>query len=446
MKSIIKKVVLYVFVFSFVLFWNLIIQPVNIDEVWNYGFAHAISIGEIPYLDFNMVLTPLYPFIMAIGLKLFGSSMLIFHIEHAIVLTCFFAVGYKLFKDNVFLLFLLLIFPLALFFPSYNMFVLFLFSLLILLETKKSNDYLIGFILGLIILTKQSVGICISLGTFYYLIKKDWRTFVRRIAGLIIPCFIFLIYLLCTHSLKSFLNLCVLGLFDFANNNSSGAFSVLYFSLFIILVIINLVFIYKNKNNITYYYSLLSLSVVLPLIDRYHFYVGFIAFLVVFLLNNDIPKIINVKLFSLVLITFTFLLNVYSRFNDIKIIYPNRLNHFEYRFIDKDSIDFTNEVLDYMEDNKEHEFVFLNANAYFFRIIRDEKITYTDLINQGNWGYNSNKKILNVLSKKKDAIFFVQKDDLAIISQTNKDIIKYVLNNGKKIDNIRIYDVYVLER
>lgn len=442
-KKKIIIILLYALLFCFFLFWNLIIQPLNIDEIWNYGFAYAISKGEIPYRDFNMVLTPLYSYVMAFGLKLFGTSIVILHIENAIVLTTFVGICSKILKEKAYLVLLFLIFPISLNFPSYNVFILLLFSILIYLEKNNYNDYLIGIVLGLAILTKQSVGICLALVTVYYLIKKEWHVFLKRIVGISIPCFIFLLYLSLTKSLMPFLDLCVLGLFDFASNNTAGAFIPTYCILFVIIMLINIILIFKDKNDITLYYSLMALSVVLPLIDRYHFYIGFIAFLIATLTKINNIKFINIKLFTRGILLFVIIIYSIDRFNS-KIIYPNNINHFEYKYIDQDSIDFTHEVLNYIEKNPKKEFIFLNANAYYFRIIKDEKISYTDLINKGNWGYNGNKKILNTLSKKKDAIFLVQKSDLAEISQTNKDILNYVIKNGKKIGNIRIYDIYIL--
>lgn len=56
----------------------LIISPVilsrqlnNLDEIWNYNFAKNIADGLIPYKDFNMLQTPLLPFINGLILKIF---------------------------------------------------------------------------------------------------------------------------------------------------------------------------------------------------------------------------------------------------------------------------------------------------------------------------------------------------------------------------------------
>ena len=62
--NISKYIILFIIFFIFFLFFS----TGDADVIWNYGFSHAIRIGEIPYKDFNMIITPLYPAIMSIGL------------------------------------------------------------------------------------------------------------------------------------------------------------------------------------------------------------------------------------------------------------------------------------------------------------------------------------------------------------------------------------------
>ena len=59
-----KKILFYILIFIIFLGFNLLISPMNLDEVWSYGFTKNISSGLIPYVDFNMVITPFYPMIM----------------------------------------------------------------------------------------------------------------------------------------------------------------------------------------------------------------------------------------------------------------------------------------------------------------------------------------------------------------------------------------------
>ena len=78
-----KKWGTIIFLFFFIIIFNLQFIPNNLDEIWNYGFSYAIRLGEIPYKDFNMVLPPLYSYIMAIPL-LVANNYLSFVIFHSI--------------------------------------------------------------------------------------------------------------------------------------------------------------------------------------------------------------------------------------------------------------------------------------------------------------------------------------------------------------------------
>lgn len=429
-----KSLVLIIFLF---LLFNLILLPTNLDEIWNYGFSHNLYSGLIPYKDFNMVITPFYPFIMSLGFHIFGSSMLVFHLEHAIVLICLCVLLFLLIDKKAWFIVALMLFPVNVSFPSYNIFLYFLLVLIIYLEKEKKSDYLIGFLLGLCVLTKHSVGLCLLLPSLYYI--KDLKKVGRRFLGFIVPLFVFIIYLIITKSMIPFIDLCILGLFDFASENGK-AFNI-YFLLFIIMIGITIYFIVKDRKNVVNYYVLAFYSIMIPLFDAYHFAVSLLAFLII-LLSKVKKDIIKPSLFGISIILFVALLLVDSRFKG-KIIYPNNIKHFEYRFIDYDSILFTNKVNDYIRKNSDREFVFLNSNGYYFRLVNDMKISYIDLINAGNFGYNGSDKLLKEIKKKKDAIFLVDKGELSPIKQSDKQALNYVIDNGKKIGNINIFDIYV---
>ena len=432
-----KSLVLIIFLFLLFLLFNLILLPTNLDEIWNYGFSHNLYSGLIPYKDFNMVITPFYPFIMSLGFHIFGSSMLVFHVEHAIILIGLCMLLFSLLDKRAWIVIAFILIPINVSFPSYNIFLYFLLALIIYLEKEKKSDYLIGFLLGLCVLTKHNVGLCLLLPSLYYI--KDLKKIEKRFIGFIIPLCIFVIYLVVTKSLMSFIDLCILGLFDFASENGKG-FNI-YFLLFIIMIGITIYFIIKDRKNVVNYYVLAFYSIMIPLFDAYHFAVSLLAFLII-LLSKVKKDIIKPSLFGISIILFVALLLVDSRFKG-KIIYPNNIKHFEYRFIDYDSILFTNKVNDYIRKNSDREFVFLNSNGYYFRLVNDMKISYIDLINAGNFGYNGSDKLLKKIKKKKDAIFLVDKGELSPIKQSDKQALNYVIDNGKKIGNINIFDIYV---
>ena len=81
-----KNIILFAFIF-FIVLSIIIIKPINdLDEIWNYNTARAISNGLIPYKDISMITTPLLPMITAIFLK-FSNQLIISRILVAILWT-----------------------------------------------------------------------------------------------------------------------------------------------------------------------------------------------------------------------------------------------------------------------------------------------------------------------------------------------------------------------
>ena len=148
------------------------------------------------------------------------------------------------------------------------------------------------------------------------------------------------------------------------------------------------------------------------------------------------PKLIGISLF----IGISF---VYITRSDINISnYPNKLNLFEYRYISKKNINYTNKIIKYM-NKYNNKVMCIGPSAYYFKLINNNKINDLDLINTGNYGYNGSNKLLNrVENLSKDYVFFVEKDELGKEKQTDQNIYNYIVKNYKKIDEISDYDIY----
>ena len=441
----IKPFIKYLFIFFFFLYWSLIIQPISLDEIWNYGFSYNIYNGLIPYKDFNMVMTPIYPMIMSIFLMI-NSSILTMHIVNSLMLTGMIYLIEKLInkKYNISIFLILLIFPMSLIFPSYNIFLLMLLILIIYLEKNNSNDYLIGFILGFLILTKQSVGVFVALVSLYYL-YKDKSKVIRRIIGCFIPCFCFLIYLIISNSFSSFLDLCLFGLFDFGKSNSN--FNYL-FIFGICLLILNILLIKNSKDKLNYYYLLSFFSIMIPLFDLYHVLIYFFSFIFIYLFEEDISfkcKYLNIELFIFGLLIGIVFVGSFYRFND-KVYFPNNINHFEYRMVNDKYLDYSDTIngrfLEYRELG--YKVIFLSADGYYFKLINDIDIDYLDLINSGNWGYNGSSKLLNKIKSCKNCIFFLDENEIGLNKQTDQKLLKYVIDNGCIKEEFGNYKVYML--
>lgn len=433
----------YLLVFIMILLFNLLCSPINVDEIWNYGFSVNIYRGLVPYLDFNMVLTPFYPFFMSLFFHVFGSSILTFHVVNAVILTfCFFLLD-QMYQEKSYLFFLFFFFPVNYAFPNYN---LFLFVLLVIIIYMEENfvskyswaHYAIGFMLGLCLLTKQTVGFCLLLPSLYYIKQK--KVLLQRFLGFLVPVGIFVIYLLLTGSFYSFINLCVLGLFEFSGNHK---LEPILGTLAILMIFATIYFIKKDPKDLINYYALCFYTLIIPIVDVYHFFIAFLAFLLV-ICKKIKKQYIHYAPFSIISVLVLAVLNAYNNHFSFSN-YPNDINHFEYRYINPYNYRFTKDVLHYLEKNKDKKIMFINSDGYYFKLITDMDISYVDLINQGNLGYHGGEYLLDVVKESKDVLFLVNPNEYGGYRQTDQNVIKYVLTKGKKIKDLGLYDVYVLE-
>lgn len=440
-----RKVIKFSFIFFIILIFNLLCSPLNLDEVWNYGFANNLYRGLVPYLDFNMVITPFYPFLMSLLFYIFGSSMIVFHVANAIILTGCFVLLEKMYHDKMWIFFFFLFFPVNISAPNYSLFLLVIVVSLFYLEKNFVNakgdvvHYFIGILLGISVLTKQTVGVFLLLPTIIFF-WKDKKVLLKRILGFLLPIFVFVIYLLINKNFLAFLNLCVFGLLDFTGNQK--VFNV-FGILFMIMLSFTIYFIKKDKKDISNYYVLCFYSIVIPIIDLYHFFLAFFAFLLL-VLSRIQKRYLCYSAFSIVSILF--LGGLMANFNQFDIEnYPNDLNHFEYRYIKPSSYRFTNQVLKYTSKHRNKNIMYVVPDAYYFKIIQDEDCNYFDLINQGNLGYHGSDWLLKQIKKMDNTLFIVDSSEYNSGNQIDQQALKYLLDYGVKVDSIGFYDVYVLE-
>lgn len=419
------------------------------DSFVNYGFSYAISKGEIPYKDFNLVISPFAPFLYSIFL-IFNKSILVFYLEQALLLTLLFAIIKKFLKNKtiLFLLGMILPFPIAfctVLYPGYNFLIFFLLILLFYLEEYNKNDILIGVVLGLIFCTKQTIGLVLALPLLYYLFK-DRNKFFKRILGYIIPISILILYLICTGSLYEFIDLCFLGLFDFSSGNSG--FSLFYLILFILGEGYLLYKIFKNKKDITLYYGVLFGIVVYPIIDYYH--VSLFLLVVLFFIIKDlkINNNLNInKSISLIIlticITWTFVTKNY--FGGINFY---NIHNFELLIWTDNYINNAEKLINYFDKRDNVIYFMRGSENYFFKIIDDRKLDYFDLPNKGNYGYNGINKMKKKIDNVHDKYFVLDKELLKDKNPTQqyiKELGNYVIDNSTKVKEIGIYVIYYKE-
>ena len=443
-KKYIKYILLFIFFFVSLVFIFTLSRG---DTFVNYGFSYAISKGQIPYKDFNMVISPFGPIIYSIGLIL-CKNIIVYYIEQAILLTLMIYYIEKLLDKKwiLFLLFLIIPYPIAfvsIIYPGYNFLILLLF-IMFMYYFKKNNNYLLGIILGLIFCTKQTIGIVLFIPTIYYLFKNR-KKFIEMFIGYLIPILLLFIYLLITKSLYSFINLCFLGLLDFNNSNSS--INAFYFILFILGLIYMIRLIIKDKNNIILYYSLLFSSVVLPIIDYYH--VSLFLIIVVFYIIKDLT--INNKLYKYIYLFIGLICIIWS-YISVKYLSPltiTNYNNFSLVINTKDYSDMSKKLIKYTDSlDKEVIYFMRGSENYFYKVINDEKLNYFDLPNYGNYGYNGINKMKKKINKKHD-VYFIIDSELINNTDSNQQYIRelgeYVIKSSSKKKNIGVYEIYYKE-
>ena len=451
MKSKILKKENLKYLFLFCYFFYCLVLAYNLtrgDSYVNFGFSYAITRGEIPYVDFNLVIPPLAPWLYSIFL-FFDSSILVFYLEQALLLTLFFAVLFRLIgnKTWIYLILLSIPFPIAMvsvMFPGYNFLLLFFLLLLIYCEKKNKSDYLIGILLGCAFLTKQTVGGLMAVASLYYLFV-DYKKIGKRILGFLIPVCFALLVLLVQGSFSSFVDLCFLGLFDFGHSNLHVDW--FYFICFMLAMIVLVVRIVKKPKDIYNYYVLLFASCVYPIIDYYHVSLFLAGFFILLLLDGSIQiEIYKHCIFFVLAISVIWFVIQNMYFTDLKIInYPN----FEFSLISEKYSKVVEQLDQYIETLDDDVIYFLRGSEnYFYKIKSNLDITYFDLPNYGNYGYNGTSKIISRLKSVDSGYFVIDKEAYEMPSppqQYLKDAVDYIMKRGEKVKSIGVYEVYYFE-
>ena len=431
------------YVIIIIIFFYVLLIPYNMyfgDTIVNYGFSYALSIGEIPYKDFNLIIPLFSPFIYSIVLLVNKSIISVFLLQ-SLFLTMLFNLMEKKLKNKIYLLFLLILFnyPIGLvsfLFPGYN-FLLYLLLFLIIYLEEYNKDYLIGLLIGLAIITKHTIGIFFIIPSiiFYY---KDYRKLLTRFITMLIPIFIFLIYLIITKSLNSFINLCILGLFDFASNNNHINYLLLGIALICLLYFIYITII--DRKNISNYYLLLSLLFIIPLVDQYHLSYLVISTLFIFINRLNIEKyyksFIIIDLIIICLWTF-----IAFNYNDFRFIsYKN----YPLRYL-SDSWKSNYDGIDkFIKKNDNTVLFLLGTENYFYKITNNMKISYFDLPNYGNYGYDGYSTMKGKIDNLDNTYFIINKSafvNKSFNQQYYKELVDYITKFKfvKKINNYEIY-------
>lgn len=433
-----------IIIFIVTLIYNLVIPELSLDEVWNYGFCYNVLNGLVPYKDFNMIITPLYPYIGALFLKIGGDGVINFHIFNTLILILIFCYMRRNISNLYYVLYLLL---LSVGMPNYSLLCILFIYILIDLEDMNKKDYMIGIVLGLVFLTKQNIGLLLCIPTiFLFDIKRIWK----RIKGILLIVMCLLLYLIINNTLSEFIDYCFLGLSSFSKDNME----INYICMGIIIILgIYLLYRYIKIRDIKILYVICFMGMAYPIVDKYHFIIGIIPAIGYILENIKVKnnylwmvKKINIIFLLCSLIT-SWGLGMYE-YKDNKYIIFSDLKVWKYRKVDSVTVDTTKEIVRYLKDkNKEEEIFIINPLAYLYKQEAGIPISGYDLLNNGNLGKNGSDRIIkeidDICRVKECSILISMMDiDGEIKGQYSKEIIKYIDNNYKRVDMVSYFYRY----
>lgn len=424
-----KDILILVIIF---IYTGILITYSNADNdlIWNYGFSYNFANHLLMYKDYNMVITPLYPFLGGILMRILGNNFLIFNLYNTILSTILYYYLYKKYPHTFIPSIILISFILR---PSYNFLVLFL--VLILLNIKEEKDFFIGFILGLLFLTKQSFILLIL--PSIYLITKPKRLF-KRIGAFFLPCLFFLIYFILTNTFLDFLNYTFLGLFSFSSKNS-------FFNLgtiFILSLIIYLFLYYLKTKDIKVLYLITYQIMAYPIFNTMHVILSIIPVIIYFL-----DKLVKKKKYNLNYLRY------FNYFASILLICP--LLSIPLQYFNKDLVEGEN-ALEYKDISRSYlvnkdlflkevpnlnNTYFLMYDAYIYKYLLNNPITSYDLLLNGNLGYNGEERVIDYFNSLDSNTYFVL-NRAYTGGQLSKNIDAYIRNHYLKVKDFQEFTLY----
>lgn len=443
----------------------LILQPFTNDDVYNYSFGQNIKNGLIPYLNYNMIITPLSAYITAFCTLFFDNIFVIkfLWITSTIIIYILIEKILNKFIDDVKLVYILSI-MLAFFtgifsMYSYNLLALclILYSCNYILEIKglSYKDFLVlSFIVFVTILLKQTTGIILLITNLFYLIildfnqkndkSKIFKNILLYLGNIFILLFFFIILLILSGSLESFIEQTLFGISNFNKENVIRSFvciSILIFFVFTIFV-----YAYFYKKNLTFKlfvlmgFAISQSAIFYPLLNFSHLITGvtitLILAIIIFkqMLNTYFSMYTYFIFFTMHLLC---VLAMLVKFTDKEYIISQQ-KYFYGNIIEKELEDNINLLNNYIKSN-EGTYYIITENSMMFNMNRDVYHKYYDLFFNGNLGQQDP---VELIKKIENDYIIVYTDFTKDFWQIPKEALEYI-RNLRKVDEVGPYSIYI---
>ena len=425
---------LFFILFCFGVWYSYSFRFIVDDELYNYGFAKSILDGLIPYVDFNMIIPPLFPYLLSFLLFIFGKYLLIYHLFMIFLIIGITYISYRKFGlVAISIYFILLIYP----YIGYNIFSLFLFMIFLFVLDKK-NDILEASLVCLMILTKHTLGVLL-IPLFLFSRHK------KKTLGICILFFLMLcLYLVIFNNFSSFIYYTILGMFDFSSHNS-----VISSLLWVELLLIVILFIRGFKEKKAIYFYVLGFQVItFPIVDYFHFFVAFVPILYLFLDRYRTSFIIKQFCIEFSVIFLIILSIHFVRSEQYSYMGKYQGDGFMHGRLTYLAMDEMNSMVSkYMEKYPNSHYYLLGNYSYMVKLNLNIPIHRFDIINYGNMGLYGYKGYIKEIENdciENECLFFINPEELegAVTNQVSVEILKYIHEHYDSIANSSMFNVY----
>ena len=456
----------------------LLIRPImDGDEIWNYNFARNICEGRMPYVDFNMLQTPLSAYLAAFFLKFFGNSLFHFRVVAILLLTVLFSSLYWFCKKLVqskMVAFVITGFLYGLNYVlwnyNYNNINLLLLLWIMCLEWKRMTDgqekettyyeIIIGILVGLTPLVKQSTGAVLLIINIIMCAggilcrRNKWKQKVIRATISIMPLVVFGVSLVSKNTFVEFCDYAIRGVAEFSHKrtyfdyifSTPFAFLIGVFPLVAIFVCIKK--FRKNRELRTVIGCLLfwavgGFVVAYPLCDTVHMVVAIVPFVPCILLGYQEQKLKKYEKYICGFLAFLVMLAaVYGILPSREGYKKCELAYFKGLPIEIALETHILEVTDYITKQNDMGKKVVVADEYgaLYSIPLNQCNKNFDMLLIGNIGTNDTTKLLNMYWGD---ILLVRRKEETLGYQADVELITEVKRSYEKIDEVSSFDAYI---
>ena len=457
------------------------------DELFTFANTYKLHNGVNLYSENNIIDTPLFFYIGNIFLSVLGANFFVYKIYGIVIFETIFLISLNILRKLkvptmravVYILLIFLPFTKTLFVNGANystlalLFWLLGMNLVIKRDKFEVNPLQQGIISALVFATKQNIGvyylIAITLFTIYNY-RKEIKTILKKIASTyIIVAFITAIWcivLVVQGQFMDFINYCVLGIGEFAQNHFDFQdwriilYVIPIFALAGCIIANKKYGISKDNRNIKVTKFFLcfmfpSLLIGYPIFNAYHIELAMVVSIVycmymaeqVIIYTKEIFLVKPVKIVIVAYIGFVLLINAfYIGSTIIKGSYRTAYENPYFGMLATEKMkNKINEIVNFVElkEEQNQKVIIFSEEANIYQIVLGNNYQDLDLPLLGNWGYNGEERVLNKIKETHNS-FILIKDS----SRTNQESVKikeYIKNNYNITGEIQGFKIYYIE-